>query len=189
MASWKDIIRSIAPTLGTALGGPMAGAATKFIADKLLGKADASQEEIQEAILGASPDMLAKLKELDNQFKLDMKNLEIDVYELEYKDRDSARKLFAVNIWPQIILSAIFVVGYFGVLYFLLNVDINATNDTDATGTKQIKLMIDNPVFTTILGVLTAAIPQILSFWFGSSLGSKEKTKDIADVASGRSAG
>jgi hypothetical protein len=171
VASWKEIVRSVAPTLGTALGGPMAGAATKFIADKMLGKADASTEEIQEAILGASPEQLTKLKEIDNQFKLDMKHLEIDVYELEYKDRDSARKLFAVNIWPQIILSAIFVIGYFGVLYFLLHKDIVPTS------------MINNPVFTTILGVLTAAIPQILSFWFGSSLGSKEKTSGMNQAA------
>jgi hypothetical protein len=87
MASWKDIIRSIAPTIGTALGGPLAGTATKFIADKMLGKADATQEEIELAIIGASPEQLTKLKELDHQFKLEMKNLEIDVYELEYKDR------------------------------------------------------------------------------------------------------
>jgi hypothetical protein len=176
MASWKDILRSIAPTLGTALGGPMAGAATKFIADKLLGKADATQDEIQEAILGASPEQLIKLKELDSQFKLDMKNLQIDVYELEYKDRDSARKLFSVNIWPQITLSAIFVTGYFGVLYFLLNTGAQTSDGT-------VELMINNPVFTTILGVLTAAIPQILSFWFGSSLGSKEKTHGMNNAA------
>jgi uncharacterized membrane protein YbhN (UPF0104 family) len=171
MASWKEIVRSIAPTLGTALGGPMAGAATKFIADKMLGKENATQDEIQEAILSASPEQLTKLKELDNQFKVNMKNLEIDVYELEYKDRDSARKLFAVNIWPQITLSTVFVLGYFGVLYFLMH------------GTGDVQSLVNNPtmigVFTTILGVLTAAIPQILNFWFGSSLGSKEKTNSM----------
>lgn len=175
MAGWKDIVRSIAPTLGTALGGPMAGAATKFIANKLLGKEDATQSEIEEAIMGATPEQLVKLKEIDNQFKLDMKNLEIDVYELEYKDRDSARKLFAVNIWPQIVLSAIFVIGYFGVLYFLLHAGMPAEGEE----AKGVQLMINNPVFTTILGVLTAAIPQILGFWFGSSLGSKEKTSGL----------
>jgi membrane-bound ClpP family serine protease len=171
MASWKDIVRSIAPTLGTALGGPMAGAATKFIADKMLGKEDASQEEIQEAIISASPEQLVKLREIDNQFKLQMRNLQIDVYELEYKDRDSARKLFEVNILPQITLSALFVLGYFGVLYFLMNSGIDETS------------MINNPVFTTILGVLTAAIPQILGFWFGSSLGSKQKTESMNRAA------
>ncbi len=171
MASWKEIVRSIAPTLGTALGGPMAGAATKFIADKLVGKAEASAQEIEQVILGASPEQLAKLKEIDNQFKLDMKNLEIDVYELEYKDRHSARQLFTVNIWPQIVLSTVFVLGYFGVLYFMMHT-ANGENP-----------MLSNPVFTTILGVLTAAIPQILGFWFGSSLGSKEKTKSMTDGA------
>ncbi|MFT6220702.1 MAG: hypothetical protein ACJA0C_000099 [Candidatus Endobugula sp.] len=43
--------------------------------------------------------------------------------------------------------------------------------------------MINNPVFTTILGVLTAAIPQILGFWFGSSLGSKQKTESMNRAA------
>jgi hypothetical protein len=171
MASWKEIVRSIAPTLGTALGGPMAGAATKFIADKMLEKENASQEEIQEAIIGASPEQLVKLREIDNQFKLQMKSLEIDVYELEYKDRDSARKLFEVNILPQITLSTVFVLGYFGVLYFLMHSGIDDSS------------MINNPVFTTILGVLTAAIPQILGFWFGSSLGSKQKTERMNEAA------
>ena len=123
MSSWKDIIRNIAPTLGVALGGPMAGVATKFIADKILGKKSASEQDIQEFVTNASPEDLVKLKEIDHQFKIDMKNLEIDVYELEYKDRDSARKLFAVNIWPQITLSTVFVLGYFGVLYFLMRQD------------------------------------------------------------------
>jgi uncharacterized membrane protein YbhN (UPF0104 family) len=171
MASWKDIVRSIAPTLGTALGGPMAGAATKFIADKMLGKKDASPQEIQELIVNASPEELIKLKELDQQFQIEMKSLELDVYELEYKDRDSARKLFEVNILPQIILSTVFVLGYFGVLYFLMHSGIDDSS------------MINNPVFTTILGVLTAAIPQILSFWFGSSLGSKQKTESMNKTA------
>jgi hypothetical protein len=174
MASWKEIIRNIAPTIGTALGGPMAGAATKFIADKMLGKADATQEEIEQAIIGASPEQLTTLKELDHQFKLQMKNLEIDVYELEYKDRDSARKLFAVNIWPQIILSTIFVLGYFSVLAFIMHAGQDTLMVTNQTMTG---------VFTTILGVLTAAIPQILNFWFGSSLGSKEKTSGMNEAA------
>ena len=38
-------------------------------------------------------------------------------------------------------------------------------------------------VFATILGVLTAAIPQILNFWFGSSVGSKEKTSGMNEAA------
>lgn len=173
MSTWKDIIRHVAPTLGTALGGPMAGVATKFIAEKILGKKSASQEEVQAFVLNASPEQLVKLKELEQQFILEMKQLDIDVYALEVKDRDSARKLFEVNVWPQITLSTVFVLGYFGVLYFLMS-------GTDAQS------LVQNPtmtgVFTTVLGVLTAAIPQILNFWFGSSLGSKEKTRGMNEA-------
>ena len=173
MDNWKDIVRTIAPTIGTALGGPMAGAASKYIADKLLGKPDASPAEIEQAIISASPEQLSKLKEIDTQFKLEMKKLDIDIFELEYKDRDSARKLFEVNIWPQIIISAIFVLGYFSVLFYLLHSQSGEPNLEGA--------MLG--VVTTILGVLTAAVPQILNFWFGSSLGSKEKTKGLNAVA------
>lgn len=175
MSNWKQIISSVAPALGTALGGPLAGIATKYIADKLLGNEQATEQEIAEAILGATPEQLAKLKQLDNQFQLEMKQLEIDIYALSVQDRDSARKMFEVNIWPQVILSALFVLGYFIVLGLLLfNQQLLPASNSAFLG-----------VITTVLGVLTAAVPQILNFWFGSSLGSKEKTRELGLAAIG----
>lgn len=165
--SWKDIVRTVAPTIATAFGTPAAGLATKFLADKLLGKPDANETEIEQFMLGASSEDMVKLKQLDQDFKVQMRRLDIDVYELDVKDRDSARNLYKVNIWPQIVLSAIFVAGYFGVLYFLLSSGSSNIMVTD-------EFM--KGVFTTVIGVMTAAMPQILNFWFGSSLGSKEKT-------------
>lgn len=165
--SWKDIVKSIAPTLGTALGGPMGGAATKFLTDKLLGDAGADALDVESFVLGASPEQLASIKKLDHEFKLEMKALDIDVDALEVKDKESARGLYKVNMWPQITLSAVFVAGYFSVLFLLIG---------GGAGTGS---MINNPVFTTILGVMIGAMPQILGFWFGSSLGSKEKTNTL----------
>jgi hypothetical protein len=164
---WKKVVRSVAPTIGTAVGGPIGGVATKFIADALLGKPDATERDIEEAISNASPEMLAKLKRLDKEFETKMRELDIDVFALEVDDRKDARQMFKVNIWPQITLSGIFVAGYFGVLYILLSGGAMASMKNDALF----------GVFTTIIGVLTAAIPQILGFWFGSSMGSKEKNK------------
>ncbi len=166
MSIWKDIVKGIAPVLGTALGGPFGGAATKFIAGKIFGDENTSIKDIEQFIVGASAEDLANLKNIDNDFDLQMKALDIDIYELEFKDRDSARNLYKVNIWPQIVLSALFIIGYFSILGFLL------VNPDSLGGNNQ-------GVLITILGVLTAAIPQILSFWFGSSLGSKEKTQKL----------
>ena len=173
MKKWKEIVRRVAPTIGAALGGPLAGSATKFVAEKLLGKSDAPIAEITKAIIDATPEKLAKLNEIDKEFEIEMQKLGIDIYKLEIEDRKSARNLFKVNIWPQITLSAIFVFGYFLVLYLLID---KGSTFASATGNEYMK-----GVFTTILGVLTAAIPQILSFWFGSSLGSKEKNRGLVE--------
>lgn len=89
---WKNIVKNVAPMLGTALGGPIAGAATKFIADKLLGNPNASQDEIAQALSQASPETMLKLKELDTQFAIEMGRQGIDMYALQVQDRSSARE-------------------------------------------------------------------------------------------------
>jgi len=166
---WQDIVKAVAPTIGVALGGPMGGAATKFLAEKFLGGDGEDTKDLESFILGASPEQLAELKKLDHDFKIKMRELDIDVFALEAKDRDSARELFKVNIWPQIVLSAIFINGYFVILYMLFSGEVEITASM-------------RDVVNILLGVLTAAVPQILSFWFGSSLGSKEKTNSMKGV-------
>lgn len=62
-----DILKSVAPTLATAFLGPLAGAATSFLADKL-GTGN-TVEAVTQAIAGLSPADMVKMKELDVQFK------------------------------------------------------------------------------------------------------------------------
>ena len=163
MDTWKDIVSTVAPVIGRALGGPLAGTATRFMADKLLGKPDATESDIEQSVIKASPEELTKLKAIDGQFNDEMKKLSIDVYTLTNTDRSNVRQLYKINIWPQIVLSAIFVMDYFLVLFFLIENPDTLSEDRGIMG-----------VFTTVLGVLTAAIPQILSFWFGAGIGSKQ---------------
>ena len=164
--SWKETLGALAPTLATALGGPLAGAATKFIAGKLLGDESADLSDIEKAVLGASPEQLAQLKEIDNEFKIGMKKLDIDVIKISVDNTKSARDMAKINMWPQIVLSAFFVVGYFSILislgfgYFSL--------DTPAKDT-----------LILLLGIMTREMPTIMQFWFGSSFGSKNKTEKL----------
>ncbi len=159
-----DIVKKIAPTLGMALGGPIGNIAMKFIGKTLLNNPDPTKRQIEKAILNASPEDLIKLKNSDQDFEIKMKELGIRSFEIEVSDKQGARSLFDKNIWPQIILSALFIAGYFSVLFFLLS------------GQVKIPSGAMEGMVLTIIGVLTASIPQILGFWFGSSLGSKQKT-------------
>lgn len=70
-----DIIKGVAPTIATALGGPLAGAAVTFLADKL-GASDKTQEAVTQIIQGVDP---VKMKELDNQFQIQMAQMGISL--------------------------------------------------------------------------------------------------------------
>lgn len=156
---WRDIVKQFAPTLGAALGGPMGGIATKFLANKLLGNENATEEELNTYLTGATPQDLQKLKEADNQY-------EIEVLKLRVEDRKSARDMYtaAKNKFPQIILSAVYTIGYFWIVYGLLAGDLKIPAD-------------GRDLIIGLLAILTGAQTQILNFWFGSSSGSKDKNK------------
>ncbi len=163
---WKKIVSKVAPILGSALGGPMGGAATRFLSKKLLGES-ASETDLATYIENASPEQLIKVRESDHEFKAAMRKLDIDVMEMERQDRQDARALAQEStILPHVIMSAVYTVMYGLVLYLLLSgrVDI----DQEHMG-----------LVMAVIGILTAAQGQILNFWFGSSSGSKEKDRRL----------
>ena len=157
---WKETLAAVAPTLATALGSPLAGTAVAIIGRKLLGKDDATEEDIARALGSADPTELLKLKEADQQFKKDMKALDI-------QNTQGARKLaIDTSIAPQVLLSIIYTGGYFWLMFMLISGGVTIPTDI-------------MPMVMTLLGVLTAGQAQIMNFWFGSSSGSKEKTSQL----------
>ena len=55
----KGLLKSIAPTIGTAIGGPLAGQAVQAISNALLGHPNGTQDEVEVALQNATPDQLA----------------------------------------------------------------------------------------------------------------------------------
>jgi hypothetical protein len=164
---WKATLAKVAPALATALGGPMAGVAVSM-ATKALGLEDEGEAALAAAVASGDTNVLAKLRQVENQFKLEMRQLDISIEELNTRDRESAR-LLAVkkSMLPQTILSTIYTVGYFWLLYELFTGDVKIADGMSA-------------IVNTLMGVMTAAQIQIMNFWFGSSAGSKTK-KDLSE--------
>lgn len=162
MTNWKRTLSAVAPTLATALGGPLAGAAVGVISQALLGRDGATSAEIAAAIGIASPEQLVSLQNADNEFLL-------RTQELDVKDRQSARKLaIDTTIVPQVILSSIYTMGYFWLMAMLINGEVTIPDDISG-------------MVMALIGVMTAAQAQIMNFWFGSSSGSKEKSKRLKE--------
>jgi len=166
---WKSLVKQVAPTIGTALGGPLAGAAVKALAGSLLGQ-DGSEDEVSAALASASPDQLLALKKADQDFSARMKELDIDVFKIDAGDRDSARRREVSandSLTPRVLAVAI-TLGFFGVLYYVITHGIS-----DGSGGTTVAILV---------GSLGTAWTGIVSYYFGSSAGSTAKSAQIANM-------
>lgn len=161
LKKFGPLLQQVAPTLATALGGPLAGLAVKTISDAVLGKPDGTSDQIAEALSVATPDTLAKLKQIDADFKVEMKRLDIDLAQIDMADRDSARRreVETKDMTPKV-LAATVIIGFFTVLSLL------AVHGTPTRGADAVMIMV---------GALGAAFTAIIGYYYGSSAGSAEK--------------
>ncbi len=162
---WKAVIRSVAPTIATALGGPLAGAGVAAISQTLLGKKDGTEKEIAAALQGASPEMLLEIKKADQAFAVRMKELDIDIERLTYDDRADARKRESIVKDNTNRTLAFLIVGAFIAL---------------VASTILGYAKVDSVLAGTLVGYLSAKCEQVLAYYFGSSKGSVEKTNLLA---------
>ena len=145
-----NLIKGFAPTLATAVAGPLGGAAVSAIASRL-GVSD-SVESVAKAIAG-DPQAAQKLAEL-----------ELEYAKLDAADRDSARKneaalatnentpLLNKSVTP--VLAIIVVVAWGLIQYHLL---------THVVPTEMREIII------RVLGTLDGALVMVLSYYFGAS--------------------
>ena len=166
LAKFGPLLGQVAPTIATALGGPLAGVAVKTLSNALFGHEDASEEQISEAMASATPDQLAAIKKIDADFKVQMKSLDIDLERIAAGDRDSARQMQKeTKDWVPKALAIFITFGFFGVLIWMLVFGM------PKTGTEALLMMI---------GSLGTAWTGVMQFYFGSSAGSKAKNDLLA---------
>jgi hypothetical protein len=161
METLLSILKGVAPVLATAIAGPAGGAAVGWLASKL-GIPDDTVEGITAALQG-NPEMTMKLKELDLEYA-----------KMDAADRDSARKAYADVATSQYatrldkavvpVLALGTVALAFGFIGILMIKDVPADQQQ---------------MVIFALGFITSSAGQVLSFYFGSSQGSKDKTKEI----------
>jgi membrane-bound ClpP family serine protease len=162
LTKFGPLLGQIAPSIATALGGPLAGVAIKTLSSAIFGHEDASHDQISEAMASATPDQLAAIKKIDADFKVQMKSLDIDLERISAGDRDSARQMQKeTRDWVPKFLAVVITIGFFGILVWML------VNGMPQTGTEALLMM---------LGALGTAWTGVVNFYYGSSAGSKAKT-------------
>lgn len=173
-ADWKKIVGAVAPTLATALGGPLAGTAVKALAEKFLGKPDATEDEVADAIVAASTQDLLKLREIDTEYKKALLDSGVKLEEIAAADRASARarEIQLHDSWTPRILATLVIGGFMWCLYFVLGGHVKDLKDPLIAG-----------LVGTLIGYTSAKADTVISYYFGSSASSKAKDETISTIA------
>ena len=163
----NDWLKTLAPLIGTALGGPLGGAAAAFLADRL-GIESKTVEAVSEVLNSGkmTPEQITNIKQAEIEFQRFLESNKIRMEEISAADRASARDLLKVtNARTPAALTYIITLGFFGVLggmFYWPEVKESAP------------LMI-------MLGSLGTAWTGACAFWFGTTHNSTQKTNMLAN--------
>lgn len=186
---WKELgakIANYAPALGATLGSVIPGAGTAvggavgLAVQALAGLLGITSQNPTPAELGAAigvvtPELALKLKVADQTFSLAMRNIEKEELQARLIDVQSARdKEKAVvastgekdtNLY---VLAWVLVVGFFCLTATLMYIPL----PLDQSG-----------VIFMLFGSLSTGFGNVISYFFGSSKGSAEKSKTMEAIA------
>jgi hypothetical protein len=152
-----DWLKQIAPTIATALGGPLAGLAVNAISKAVGIDPKDVQSTLEQGKLSA--EQIAAIKQAEIAMAARAQELGLDFEKLAVDDRKSARDMqIKTQSWIPGLMAIVVTIGFFGILVGLMTEHFK-TSDA---------LML-------MLGSLGTAWTGIIAFYFGSSAGSQRK--------------
>ena len=152
--SW---IESIAPTIASCLGGPLAGLVVEAVSKAIGVDPSSVQDTINSGKLSA--EQIASIQAAEIQLKAKAQEMNLDFEQLAVQDRKSARDMQTTTksfIPP--LLALIITLGFFGILIGMMTGKVTSSD----------ALML-------LLGSLGTAWTGVISFYFGSSASSQNK--------------
>jgi hypothetical protein len=171
MSDWVNTIMKFAPTVATALGGPLAGAAVSELGS-LLGLSSATPETVADAITKGklTPEQLSAIKQLELKYQNDEKERGFKYAELSFKDREGARQanVSGGTQKPLFWLSLVLLCLTLGTEIYVLFVGYPDT--------------LPDIIVGRVLGLMDAVAMMVLSYWYGTTSGSSQKTQLLAQA-------
>jgi hypothetical protein len=173
----KGVVASVAPGLATALGGPLAGAAVAAVSKAVLGKTNATEDELLAAVSGITPEQQAALHEAELEFKKEMGRQGIQLVELTHQNTADAREMQTVALQQGDSFAKRFVY-YFAIGWSLFAMGYITAITFIAIPQESVRFA--DTVQGFILGTLIATI---MNFFYGSSYSSRKKDETMAELS------
>lgn len=158
----NDLLAGLAPTLASAILGPLGGVAVAALG-KIFGIDGATTEQVSKVFQDGrmTPEQLSAIKQLELKYQADEKERGFRYAELAFKNVSDARDMQkqTKSYFPAT-LSIFITAGFFSILITMLVWEYKPTEP----------LLI-------MLGALGAAFGAVVNFWLGSSAGSQRKSE------------
>jgi len=177
---WKKLVAGIAPVLGTALGGPLAGQAITMLG-QALGLGDkATEAEVAGVMVGGglTGDQVVAMRQAEIAFQTRMKELDIDIQKLNADTEQAylkdvqdarARQVATKDTMPQQILYVLLCVYVLEVVLFYFG---KMPED------EFVRALMTRAFATVELGLSSA-----IAYFIGSSRGSKQSGDAVRKIA------
>lgn len=161
---WKTVeslLSSIAPTIASALGGPLAGGAVTEL-EKAIGlDQSSSPDAIKHAIVQANPETIEKLKEAELAFKQHIADLNVDIERLNEQDIQNARaRQIAVRDKIPAVLGLATVVLFLAYAFAVTFFQVPHS---------------ENGIIQLVFGWVGSMATSVMTYYFGSSNTSDKK--------------
>ena len=153
----KNLIGGLTPTIATALGSPLGGMAANLVANVL--GCEPQPQKIEKALASATPEQLLELKKAEKDFEVKMKEMDVDIFELETQDIQDARNAFGGD-WTPKFLGTLTIIGFIGYIFMITAFPVDDASDD---------------IVMIILGYLSGIASAVISFYFGASNKQDEK--------------
>lgn len=196
--AWSDIanvLEEVAPTIATALGTPVLGGAVAAL-EAVFGltpdksaSMDSRQENIAAAVAGATPDQIAAMRKADQDYAVAMAQagfadkeaiarLAVQEEQIYVTDTADARAKNAANarvFWLGVVILATFGGVMSAALWGAYGILTGKVPIVDAAVVGMVSGFVG-----TIIGYVSANAQQVVSFYYGSSKGSEQKSEAMA---------
>lgn len=192
--SWSDIgqsIADVAPTIAGVLAnvvlpgtGPavsvVASAGIRYLLEALGIAGDPNDPETieaaQSALAAAHPETLLRLKEADNKFKTDMATIGVQLEDIAFRDRDSARaREIQVRDQTPRNLAYLTVVAVAIINLALLS--------ASASGVFATLDSFSSSMIAASATAINGLAGMVYTYYYGSSRGSRTKDDTISDLS------
>lgn len=164
--NWQDVLKTVAPTVASALLGPMGGIAVAAIGSAI-GIDAPTQDKIAKAFTAGqlTPEALEKIKLLELDYQNQERERGFKYSELAFKDVDSARQMqIATHSRMPAVLTVLVTVGFFCILSLLFF-------HPELKG---------NEIVMVMVGQLSAVWAGCVAFYTGTTYGSANKNAMLA---------